>query len=267
MKPDISEFSYGFALVDELIHGDGWPLTAVPIYPSLRDEGQLGYDVELQRNGIPVFLQFKLADCMVRNYAFEVREGYLTVPFYRIHLRPIRKSKQHELLLKLEATGREVYYVAPAFHLPTELNDAYLKKQMRNRSRFFRPSVIGPLDDEPHMVAFQLPGDFVVRSNPVKKGGALDGKGFEREILGAFRQKRREALSDESLRRLGHSMMEMLPEKLDESDTGKEEAFASISQNLKPLGQVAYLARTFFGCELIAVTEKTEQAATKHSGG
>ena len=67
MKPDIAEFNYGYALTDELIHWHGAGITAVPIFPSLYDEGQPGggYDVKLDRGGIPLFLQFKLSDCMV----------------------------------------------------------------------------------------------------------------------------------------------------------------------------------------------------------
>jgi len=42
MKPQISEFSYGYALTDELIHWHGTNLTAAPIFPSLYQEGQVG---------------------------------------------------------------------------------------------------------------------------------------------------------------------------------------------------------------------------------
>jgi hypothetical protein len=86
MKPDISEFSYGYALTDELIHWHGTGITAVPIFPSLYDERQPGggYDVKLDRGGIPLFLQFKLSDCMVRGTAQEVRSGSFSCPFYRI---------------------------------------------------------------------------------------------------------------------------------------------------------------------------------------
>jgi len=41
MKPQVSEFSYGYALTGELIHWQGTNLTAVPISPSLYQEGQL----------------------------------------------------------------------------------------------------------------------------------------------------------------------------------------------------------------------------------
>jgi hypothetical protein len=147
MKPDISEFSYGYALTDELIHWHGTSLTAAPVFPSLYQEGQTGggYDVMLQRPGLPLFLQFKLSDCMIRSSAQEVQDGLFNVPYYRMHIRPARHSEQHEMLLDLESRGNEVYYLAPAFHTPEELNDSYLTHQVRARSLWLRPSIIGPL--------------------------------------------------------------------------------------------------------------------------
>jgi len=71
MTPDISEFSYGFALTHELIALAGEPLRAAPIFPSLIEEGRAGggYDVHLDVPGFPLFLQFKRSDCMVRRSA------------------------------------------------------------------------------------------------------------------------------------------------------------------------------------------------------
>ena len=43
-----------------------------------------------------------------------------------MRLRPLKHSQQHDLLLDLEQQGNDVYYAAPEFHLPDELNKAYL---------------------------------------------------------------------------------------------------------------------------------------------
>ena len=77
MKPNISEFSFGYALTSELIHWYGMPITAAPIFPSTYQEGQAGggYDVMLNQPGLPLFLQYKLSHCMVRSNAQEVRDG------------------------------------------------------------------------------------------------------------------------------------------------------------------------------------------------
>ena len=81
MKPNLSEFSYGYALTDELIHRHGLPLIAAPVFPSLYQEGQPGggYDLLLERPGFPLFLQFKLADRMVKGTANEVKSGFLSL--------------------------------------------------------------------------------------------------------------------------------------------------------------------------------------------
>lgn len=120
MKSNISEFSYGFAVVNELVNWPGRDLTSAPYFPSLRREAHLGYDVKLDRPGLPLFLQFKLSDRMVRNNAKEIRDGVFPRNsfFYRMHLRCGQSSTQHHLLLNLEDQGEEVYYVAPAFRDP-----------------------------------------------------------------------------------------------------------------------------------------------------
>ena len=57
MKPNISEFSYGYALTDELIHRREININSAPIFPSLYEEGQNGggYDLFLDRPGLPLF--------------------------------------------------------------------------------------------------------------------------------------------------------------------------------------------------------------------
>ena len=155
MKPDISEFSYAFALTSELIDKYSLMLTGAPIFPSLYSEGQAGggYDVQIPRRGIPVFLQFKLSHCMVTRNASEA--DLLDVPYFRMLLRPLKRSKQHQLLLELEQKGNEVYYAAPEFSSPHELNSAYLRREVSARTAFFTPIAIGPLpDDGEHHVVF-----------------------------------------------------------------------------------------------------------------
>src|SRR4051794_37173385 len=72
VTPEISEFSYGFALTNELV---GWTaLKAAPMFPSLIEEGKKGggYDVKLDAPGKPLYLQFKRAHCMTRRSAREI---------------------------------------------------------------------------------------------------------------------------------------------------------------------------------------------------
>lgn len=159
MQPEISEFSYGFALTNELI---GWVgVTAAPIFPSLVEESKAGggYDVKLDRPGAPLFLQFKRSERMERRSAQEYQSvrrsgGRLKCPFYRFPITPASKSEQHELLLALDTSPNLVFYVAPRFHKTAEINAAWHLSEVASRSVFISPGTIGSLDNNPHRIAF-----------------------------------------------------------------------------------------------------------------
>jgi hypothetical protein len=156
MTPEISEFSYGFALTNEIV---GWaPLGAAPVFPSLIEEGRVGggYDVKLDMPAIPLYLQFKRADCMVTRRAREVSVHQLpiSVPFYRFKITEAGKSDQHELLLALDDGSSLVYYAAPRFHELAEINEAWAHSLVADRSIFVAPSMIGALDDASHHIAY-----------------------------------------------------------------------------------------------------------------
>jgi hypothetical protein len=156
MTPEISEFSYGFALTNEIV---GWaPITAAPLFPSLIEEGKAGggYDVKLDMPAVPLYLQFKRADCMTRRSAREIRKDQLplSLPFYRFKITESGKSDQHELLLALDDGTSFVFYAAPRFHELTEINEAWNDNAVATRSIFVAPSRIGQLDMQSHYVAY-----------------------------------------------------------------------------------------------------------------
>ena len=141
VRPDISEFSYGYAVTEELASQHRTYLTAAPLLPSLQDEGKadIGYDVRFELIGIPAFLQFKVGHPMASRRAKECNDHGWAPPFYRMYLRAGRVSRQHQSLLDLEAKGHLVRYVAPAFHTPAALNDAYLNAEVATRSFWLKP--------------------------------------------------------------------------------------------------------------------------------
>ena len=156
MKPSFSEFSYGYAVTEGIVRSTG-PLKAAPLFPSLRSEGTKGgFDVKLGLPGLPLFLQFKLSDCMVGKAAQEAQQGLFTLPFYRMHIRRADRSRQHKLLLELERDSNAVYYIAPGFHLQEQFNRAYRHRSIPTDSVMIPPNQIGELpDDENHHIAFQ----------------------------------------------------------------------------------------------------------------
>lgn len=157
MVPEISEFSYGFALTNELV---GWTaLNAAPIFPTLIEEGKKGggYDVKLDLPAVPLYLQFKRSDCMVRRNAREISNWSLDleIPFYRFSITARNLSFQHTSLVTLDDGSNLVYYAAPRFHTLSGINEAWLGQKVAQRSLFVAPNEIGLIyDDQPHHVAF-----------------------------------------------------------------------------------------------------------------
>lgn len=157
MIPEISEFSYGFALTNELV---GWmALSTAPVFPSLIEEGKEGggYDVKLDQPGVPLYLQFKRADYMTRSSASEIKHHGLplSVPFYRFPITHKNKSFQHTSLVELDDGSNLVFYVAPRFHLISEINQAWQAQDVAARSIFVAPRTIGLIhDDDRHHVSY-----------------------------------------------------------------------------------------------------------------
>ncbi|WGL17230.1 hypothetical protein PVT68_02765 [Microbulbifer bruguierae] len=153
MKPQFSEFTYGYTLVEELSRDYGF--SAVPVFPSLLEEGRTGggYDAKLGIKGLPFFLQFKRSDFLGRsNSKYHAAFGG---PYYRFHLHARRHSVQHDLLLQLESYGNPVFYVAPKFHKNSELHDSYFGSSISKNSIWVAPTEIGKLpDDNEHSVCF-----------------------------------------------------------------------------------------------------------------
>jgi len=89
MRPAISEFSFGYAVTEEIIRQQRHVMIGAPIFPSLLQEGRAGggYDLRINRRGFPLFLQFRLSHKMIKNNSFEIKDHALfSIPFFRIHL-------------------------------------------------------------------------------------------------------------------------------------------------------------------------------------
>ena len=189
VSTEFSEFSYGFAVVTELIGMLGNGVRA-PTFPSLNEEGKLGFDVAVPDTayGIPLFVQFKRPDWLVSSRAGEYDN--FGGQYFRFPLRSGRFGgiDQHQLLLDLE--GRfpgQVLYMAGRFGTAAELSRAFDLGSVIEESLVIRPSDVGQLDDELHKVAYSHDPtqDFLICSDPKRLrkpedglllGGALRGE-------------------------------------------------------------------------------------------
>jgi len=251
MKPNISEFSYGYALTEDIIRWAGTPLTAAPLFPSLIQEGQSGggFDLNLNfKSGSPLFLQFKMSNYMKSQRANEFR--YFNQPYYRFHLRSLKYSKQHELLIELENKGNFVCYAAPIFHEVSELNQAYIAHRVAQQSIFFQPSEIGHLpDSKEHSIVFDNHRNayFCSEPTPIKAlGGNELAEYIKSQTLSKIPDIESYTISN-MLGRLSSQMIEIIRGTFSNIE---------ISTRLETEQKVAYLARTFFGCELFLARNK-----------
>ncbi len=250
MRPAISEFSYGYALTEAFSSlGD---LTAAPIFPSLRQEGQQGggYDVQIPYSGSILFLQFKLSDCMVRETASESVEFGL--PYYRMHIRSLSRSRQHPMLLELETSGNMVFYAAPKFHTPEEFNNAYLNQSVIENSFFVEPSTIGEiLDTEDHYMAFNLANNHGFYSEHPKKLNPekIGSKYFVHKIRETVKLENKE-ISHQEEKKILDELVDVVSDAIGKG-FWKGISRENLIADKRPIFQAAYLARTFIGCEML----------------
>lgn len=183
---EFSEFTYGFALVENLTRDAR--LKIAPVFPSLLQEGtaQGGYDVSLDEGaGLPLLLQFKVPK--VLNRRSRLAPAGFPKPYYRVELR-CRPNEdgfsQHSVLLNHESQGRDVFYAAPCFHRTTDLDARFAAGSVVEGSAFFSPSDIGPLEDYPHHVAYcDTSSEAWLRSEPVRLPNEVSAATFTRRLI------------------------------------------------------------------------------------
>ena len=261
MRPLVSEFSFGYALTEEMASGRFGTLNGAPIFPSLYSEGKTGggYDLKLPFTGIPIFLQFKLSHYLKTRKAKEW--NLYGQPYYRMHLRPLKYSDQHNLLLDLEKSGKLVFYVAPIFYTSNELNQYYSTNTVSSNSIFFKPSNIGPLPDHnEHYVAFSSSSSFgYLCSEEPKKIKATLKTDFISGIL-KLPNEDFKSIDSEFFRSLSNSIQKYLIEKLNlrEDIVLIKEKFLekNISDLISEATILTYLTRTYFNAEVIIISKK-----------
>jgi len=250
MKPDISEFSYGFALTSELVSRFGLKTAGAPTFLTQPAEGKAGGGWDVKLPGLPVFLQFKRSDYLKTSIAKDY--NWFRGPYYRFKLRARRHSQQHDLLLDFEAAGNLVLYAAPMFHTPTELGQAFTRSQVIKQSAFVSPMKIGPiLDLKEHSLSF-APG------NPV---GLRHSEPFEVQLVDPFDEfdtgiRRRlraagEPVGTTSFRELGNELLDLFASRQNAEVAEAIRHLRDISADRNPADYAHSVARTLFDCELL----------------
>jgi len=254
MRPDFSEFSYGYAVTEEIVTASKATLVAAPLFPSLYEEGKSGggFDVKIPLVGTPVFLQFKLSDCLERKNAKEYPKTIKNLPYYRMYLRPRNHSDQHQLLIDLEASGESVFYIAPEFHRPSELNSFYQSKTVVSNSAAFSPSDLGPLaDDDQHYVVFERGTSvgYFCSDNPIEVRKTLINEGLWNLVRARDVQPRK--LGEDGLRDISEHLLETLGRREKEEQKPIVSELRTLLSNRPSIEAIGYITRTFFDAELL----------------
>jgi hypothetical protein len=271
MKAQFSEFSYGFAVTDELINWRGTNLTAAPYFPSLIREGKLGYDLRLNRPGIPLFIQFKRSEYISRLYVIANEFSVFSSPFYRMHITPLGISKQHDLLCDFEERGNEIYYVAPVFWKERDFNDIYISRTICDNSVFVSPLNIGRITDyDKHHISFQNVNGGYRFSDPVRLELPLNLKRISERIAKKLEiQRSQQKFGEDYWVRLNREIEEILQETryLVERTLFPVDTLRNIKS---PLERIALLSQIYFGSQFYIanfkedLTNEGETETTRH---
>lgn len=273
MKPQFSELSYSYALTENLVHALGIPLLSAPTFPSTVAEGKQGggYDLKLSCPGMSIFLQFKLSHCMTNKSAKEFTSGKFTQlvggvkkPVYRMYLHPLGQSRQTSLMLKLEKRHGLVFYVAPLFHLPKELNVHYAARNVASASRFIRPSVIKKMPDQlEHVVSFRDSGKpWRFSSDPVE----LEDVESQDKIVTLLKEAgNRQVATKQVIQEALDSMIQVLIEDGNEVSRNikshQQTIDRLIKQDMPLLAKAEYIARTYFDSQLLTFNIESSKDA------
>lgn len=241
MKRKVSEFSYGFVLTHELVHGFGYLPT---------DAGSFEKRKGSPLRGRPLFLQFRASDYMKRRNAGESK--LVGLPYFRFVLHRRTQSNQHQLLTELERKGNAVFYATPKIHEAVNLNGAFFARQVVANSLFINPCEIGDIEDnEAHRVVFSSrTTDVYLCPEQKRLDGAVHGEDFTQALIDNASEFSVREIDDDFFMELASQMASLAsPNRriFDELTSGKVEMSAAVFAN--------YLARTLFDCELLVVGE------------
>lgn len=256
MKRKVSEFAYGFVLTHELVRGNGYLPTDVPLPGTEKKRKKAKADDEAETappKGYPLFLQFKASEYMKRKNAGESK--LVGLPYFRFPIYRKTQSNQHQLLVELEKRNCLVYYATPKMHEAVNLNGAFFDGRVVAHTLFVSPGDIGDVtDNQNHRVVFSgTAKDVYFCPKPRKLERAIHGEDFASAMQRILATREPEVLDDYCFHRLASEMVSLVsPNRriFDELSRGKFE--------MTPATFANYLARTLFDCELLVIPAKTE---------
>ena len=247
---DFSEFTFGYALT-RAVEQNMPNVTAVPSFPSLREEGGAGggYDVKIHSPVAPLFLQFKIPRVMKRHASSSFERDLIGCPHYRMYLHRRNHSNQ-QLLIDLENQWDQVYYASPEFDAMTAIDQNHRDGTVTDNTFFIRPSAIGPLaDDEEHYVAYEAGSTQSIICSDPQKISTLRYADLSRALSPPDNAKPVSDLFEQLIQsfiKIGNQTGLRLQESTDA-------LIGSVSNQRDRAVTASYMARVLFDCQLMIV--------------
>lgn len=252
MKLELTNVSYSTALTYELVIKYDFQILGAPTFPSLREEA---FYKTGTKNTTLLFMQYKLGEYFIGNTS-SLRD-YWGVPYFRFLIQPKSKTKNHQLLINLEAMNQIVFYIAPEMHTMNEFYIHLKQQSLLEKSTFWSPQEIGEFLEPDRYTLSYKSNTFYGMLQPGNRRipGNVRGKELLSLIRQKFESKQFDIYDDERLFSFGDQMLEnylkvfSTPQKrslVDDIKKGRE--------RIDPRDYVSLISMFLYDCCVYTVT-------------
>lgn len=206
MKLEITNISYCTALTYELVIKYDFQILGAPTFPSLREEAF--FKTDSKKPTVLIFMQYKLGEYFIGNTSS--LKDYWGVPYFRFLIHPKNKSKNHQLLINLEAMNQLVFYTAPEMRTMNEFYKHLKQQSILDRSTFWSPQKIGSFsENERYTLSYKRNTNYgVLQPGNVRIDGTVKGSVLLDLIRHTFESNQFDIYDDEKLFNLGDQMLD-----------------------------------------------------------
>jgi hypothetical protein len=245
LQADFSESTFGFGVAHAIQRVADTSKMGPPIFPSLRQEKRLGFDVAFP--GLHLFLQFKLSQRMTRANALQWKSHW-NKEYLRFDLRhKSPRDSQHNLLARFSASFPYfiVRYCAPLFVSGRDFTTYHVRRTLLENCLWLDPARLGTLKDrDRHCVTFLRDASGVTyhRHSEEETGGRAAFA--EEDLRGAIAQHtethplERRRIDASEIRRVHGTLLQMAQERYHQlAETGTRAERKMATERLSVLGE------------------------------
>lgn len=158
---EFSETQFAFCYVNEMLNR--YPHILMPIFPTLRQERKLGWDVRIDDDTEidgSLFIQFKRPKFLSRTKKYKI-----TITKHQFDILYI---------LKKDKPANNVFYVAPIFHTLDEMKDHHINNEIeKNTAHFPLENFPSSLTKNHHGLTYEYDSMSDINTIPLTSGGSI----------------------------------------------------------------------------------------------